>query len=628
MENQCQHPAPEGQILHDKNQHDDLAQKCDDTIAETNELRRRTTNDNLSSGQSAFPPGPKVYIEAPGGDKRVINDADFRKFSGFFGRRLGPSSETGESDGRSSITSIYDLGFDAAPEPPPDGFTTLGLHQIAEADIEDSIFRMIEDNLQMSKMDSQQYLPLDKLDAIFSSQTVELLMKANASKLTGEPQQRHRQIMRPGDRSFRRILATLVMVQQVPYIENFIDAGIGDAEVPIRRSEGGLVPGFTTRNGTQVIGFLQSWSRSSAELFFLYQRMFFVPFFDIRENQLCSYEFGAEIRLPWQQYEAKTSGGHGLIHKVQIHPKHLRFRSPSANIQSLMEHNSIEGDETVQPPLSFALKEIFTLDREAHRQELHALEKSFGQKQSERHLIKLLLTFQHGERCYLLFEWADGNLEEFWESHKVNAMSDSWALKQCLGIATALKRIHGTATWQEEERKKLALETGSKPQREWGRHGDIKPRNILWFKTHGDEYHHLVISDLGLTQFHSELTKSAVPASRIGGFTEAYRPPEMDLGPNISQSYDIWSLGCVLLEFCLWYVLDAEAIRRFEDGRLEEDQSDILGLKEGKFFNIAGDPGERRAYLKPVVEEVSLVLSQKAFSGSQTRHKTLLERLT
>lgn len=617
MENQCQHPAPEEQVPHDENQHDDLAQRCDDTIAETNELRRRTTNDNLSSGQSAYPPGPEVFIEAPEGDKRVINDGDFRKFSGFVARRLGPSSETGESDGRSSITSIYDLGFDAAPEPSPDGFTTLGLHQVAEADIEGSILKLIEDNLQMSKMDNQQYLPLDKFEAIFSSQAVELLMKANASKLAGEPRQRHRQIMGPGDRSFRRILATLVMVQQVPYVENFIDAGIGDADIPVRRSDEGVVQGFTTRHDKNVIRFLQSWSRSSAELFFLYQRMFFVPFFDIRENQLCSYEFGSEIRLPWQHYGEKTSGGHGLVHKVQIHPEHLRFRSPSANVSSFGEHRSADGHETAdQEPLNFALKEIFTLDREAHRQELHALEMSFGQKQSERHLIKLLLTFQHGERCYLLFEWADGNLEEFWESHKVDAMSDSWALKQCLGVATALKRIHGTATWQEEERKRLALETGGKPQRDWGRHGDIKPRNILWFKSHGDEHHHLVISDLGLTQFHSELTKSAVPVSRIGGFTQAYRPPEMDLGRGISQSYDIWSLGCVLLEFCLWYCLDANAINIFLDRRAVEDESDTQGLEEDKFFNVVEKSGKRRAYLKPVVGKVSLILSSKPFPRS------------
>ncbi|RYP78240.1 hypothetical protein DL771_000717 [Monosporascus sp. 5C6A] len=382
-------------------------------------------------------------------------------------------------------------------------------------------------------------------------------------------------------------------MSKVSYINDFIREGIGDYDLPIARSRDDNKE-FKTRRGAKNSTLFRGWRhRNDIELFYIYQKKIFVPFFDIQEDKLCSYMFEGNVTLPWKGYKQKTSGGNGLVHKVQIHSKHHNFKTP------------------IHPekPLYFALKEISALDRDAYRRELWALEKSALRTQKKKHLIKLLLTFQHGDVCYLLFEWADGNLAEFWEQPDITpAPSDTWAVKQCLGISSAIKRIHGLTTWQKERRSSLGSE--SEDEREWGRHGDIKPNNILWFSVYGNDphhilRHHLVVSDLGLTRYHSRHTRSAVYWFDIDGCTWAYRPPEMDMEHKISQKYDIWSLGCVFLEFCIWYVEGGEAVQIFGLERTSQDKSEIENVEEDKYFNVTTDhQGRRTANLKPIVKEI------------------------
>ena len=259
----------------------------------------------------------------------------------------------------------------------------------------------------------------------------------------------------------------------------------------------------------------------------------------------------------------------------------------------------------VQPV--FALKAIEAGDQKAYREELSALEKTCAQVQKEKHLIKLLLTFRHGEKFYLLFEWADGNLEEFWRTRSFRpptVLRERWATEQCLGLARAVSRIHGLTTWQKRERSSSA---GSlfEAERDWGRHGDIKHENILWFQEYGNDHNLLVISDLGLTRYHSQLSKSFVPRSHIDGCSWAYRPPELDLDERISQKYDIWSLGCVFLEFCVWYLQGYDEVVEFSFQRIDEDVITYEGLKIEKFFNIEKSrDGQRNPCVKRVVKEV------------------------
>lgn len=158
----------------------------------------------------------------------------------------------------------------------------------------------------------------------------------------------------------------------------------------------------------------------------------------------------------------------------------------------------------------------------------------------------------------------------------------------------------------------------------YGRHGDIKPKNILWFSRYGERKDHMVISDLGLTRYHSKFTRSKVTPSNVDGFTEAYRPPEMDIpGRQICRKFDIWSLGCVFLEFCVWYLEGADGIDKFEYARQDEDISSIQNFREPKFFNIMekddeGNTIPPRAEVKHSVTKVGPILLVRSLTQKKT----------
>jgi serine/threonine protein kinase len=171
------------------------------------------------------------------------------------------------------------------------------------------------------------------------------------------------------------------------------------------------------------------------------------------------------------------------------------------------------------------------------------------------HLIKLLVTFSWREQFYLLFPWADGNLLDFWQMFPQPSSPERdrnmavWFSEQCLGIVQGLEMIHMADSPSTEDLTKVS------GHQLHGRHGDLKPENILWFKpyqdTHRNHFGVLKISDFGLTRFHRTRSKSHFESVAV---SRTYRPPEYDIVKMVSQSYDIWTLGCVLLEFVTWYL--------------------------------------------------------------------------
>jgi len=211
------------------------------------------------------------------------------------------------------------------------------------------------------------------------------------------------------------------------------------------------------------------------------------------------------------------------------------------------------------------------------------------------HFVKLLATYKFKEHYYFIFPWADGTLRSLW--HRVREprlIPDQeknflWVVKQCKDIANALHAIH---EYEEDGIK------------QYGRHGDIKPQNILWFngEESGDPVTTsngvLAIADFGLTRFHKEDSRSNVDPASIAG-SPTYRPPECDLRLPVSRAYDIWSLGCVYLEFITWLIHGWQGVENFERAR----SVDIGGTRDFKFFTILGyTPRNRRAaVLRPSV---------------------------
>ncbi|KAI1146038.1 kinase-like domain-containing protein [Nemania diffusa] len=513
----------------------------------------------------------KISIEDSNGGIRPENQDDYRARSFIASRLEG-------SEGTSSVINVKDLGFSAA-------------HQLFYGLSERE---SLEDAMEAAEIRGLLGLEAKSSATIKESIREEIKLRLESAseegEICGENANLHTAFASCVTR--RRILGILLYMKKLEYFEKFVRENITDDDLPLEPTRSAYEPSTLTRASKENTTLFEDWEDNDVVLFYSHQSLFFVPFFDIRDNRLCSYTLGQNMRLPWRKYELKSSSGNGVVYQVEIHPSHHNFKPV----------------RLFNKPHYFALKEIDTHDEDIYHQELVALEKTCAQIQKDSHLIKLLLTFQHGRKYYFLFEWADGNLGEYWHEHPYGPERTiekmRWAATQCLGLATAVKRIHGLATWQKERRNQPQMLgiSGREDENEWGRHGDIKPNNILWFASDGDRF---VLSDLGLTRFHSSVTRSLVPHTSIAGYSWSYRAPEMDNPQqNICQKYDIWSLGCVFLEFCSWWLLGLKGVEEFWNVRVKGSQISVVD--EDNYFTMTQSRKHFEAIVKPSVTEVRL----------------------
>lgn len=181
-----------------------------------------------------------------------------------------------------------------------------------------------------------------------------------------------------------------------------------------------------------------------------------------------------------------------------------------------------------------------------------------------KHLIKPIAAYEHrGDRC-LIFPWADkGNLYQYWSQNDGNG-DVMWITHQLSGLFYALRELHQSNC----------------------RHGDLKPENILLYVDEGNNTI-LQIADLGLTTFHEQEASTRI--RRLANLhtvtppgTSRYEPPETDQDRNKDQNkrnkdrirnleahearsraYDIWSMGCVVLELLIWLSDGFETVDKF-----------------------------------------------------------------
>jgi serine/threonine protein kinase len=174
-----------------------------------------------------------------------------------------------------------------------------------------------------------------------------------------------------------------------------------------------------------------------------------------------------------------------------------------------------------------AVKQLYSSDEKEFLKEQSILQ-SLGSK-NHPHLIKLLATYKKEKKYHLMFPYADANLRTYWEDRPWPEFDEEtvlWSLEQMTGIANALMVIHnfkvthpltvsGTGIGEQGQVRMpndvvLSVERG---EPRWGRHGDIKPENILWFKNPLDapcKLGVLQISYFGLGRFHGRDSRSRV----------------------------------------------------------------------------------------------------------------------
>jgi serine/threonine protein kinase len=230
--------------------------------------------------------------------------------------------------------------------------------------------------------------------------------------------------------------------------------------------------------------------------------------------------------------------------------------------------------------------------------------------QNHPHLIQLLASYHKDNYYHLIFPCADSNLKTYWAQNKTPDFDKEtvlWSIRQMSGIASALDYIHSFKTEIDldveggiriQDGVKLSVKKG---EEKYGRHGDIKPENILWF----NEGNVLKITDFGLGRFHGRDSRSGIDPRKVAS-SLTYEPPECKIGRPVSRAYDIWSLACLFLEFVTWLLEGDDQIEEFANVR-GEDVREVRVEERGEinddnfFTTFIDDDREKNAIVRYAV---------------------------
>lgn len=227
-------------------------------------------------------------------------------------------------------------------------------------------------------------------------------------------------------------------------------------------------------------------------------------------------------------------------------------------------------------------------------------------------------TIDNKDAFYMILPLAEGDLEDFWERNdphdeKQEGQWAEWVAKQCHGLASAICKLHNLHDSQT-----------SPQDPNYGFHASIHPSNLLWFKEwRGFDVNHrepgvLQIAGFGSSSVHHTDTRSTID---IEMEMRTYAPPESEISDELHvgfQSYDIWGLGCLFLEFLGWLVKGNSNAHReaFAEARQRNSTTGRPKFVMDTFYRLVRSNVSGREYyteVNPAVEEVS---GQQAYLGT------------
>ncbi|OHE92907.1 protein kinase domain-containing protein [Colletotrichum orchidophilum] len=312
-----------------------------------------------------------------------------------------------------------------------------------------------------------------------------------------------------------------------------------------------------------------------------YQWRFFVPVFSPHDK---AHVFDPRCQMPYLEELGSNQTNFSVVRHFVIHRTHLNFKLDD-QIGTL-----VDGERNPH----IAVKELLSaqgLSREkfAKVAENEATILKRLRDQDHPHFIRAIATYTQGNRYYFVFPWArGGNLRDFWANQPTLHVASTniniedwssyfeWFFEQLLGLSGAIESLHHP----------------EKDPRESCRHGDLKPENILCFSNTDVGTKkipigvRLVVADAGHAKVHELATEFRGEPTGTPQGTIMYSPPEAELQLQDARSrrYDIWSLGCLYLEFLVWILygnLTLESFRRdIGPGQPYYRKEPEVGLKE------------------------------------------------
>ncbi|KAH6843201.1 hypothetical protein B0I37DRAFT_330891 [Chaetomium sp. MPI-CAGE-AT-0009] len=319
-------------------------------------------------------------------------------------------------------------------------------------------------------------------------------------------------------------------------------------------------------------------------------------------------ELAPETRLPFLNSDPPIySGTFSTVCEKVLHNDHLTLSKRHKEIGFIVPRKKTDQGEE-HPWL--ALKELKHATEEICRTTgTNMSEADILKTMNEvghRHLLQTIAHYTLNGKEYFLFPWAErGSLRKYWQTTTPNPTPEYviWLVGQMAGLADAVSKLHGRKC----------------------RHGDLKPDNILCFGRQGDATENtmmppdrLVIGDLGLAKIHDFITalrKNVATDTKAG--TMMYSPPEYVQGGAApwSRLFDIWSLGCVYLEFVVWLLRGHHGLQKLSQLVAPNDS------ERNTFYTIIGGDGATEPQIavhSTVKQYIDDLLSDQRCGGEST----------
>lgn len=440
-------------------------------------------------------------------------------------------------------------------------------------------------------------------------------------------------------RHARHVFAILVLIEEPGLLSSLVRDHVCDDDLPLECIQIDGLDFQLARNSQphRPIECFKQWTVAQRRAFDDLQWQIKAPVLKNWPLRLPVRELPNRTVLPLKVY-IREYEGNSEVARVRIHPEHHKFsggtevrsKYTSRYAAAFLQFVDVQQGPSETRSSWYALKTLKAEDEVAFKLEVKALMKI----KANPHLVKAAAAFKYQNKYHLLFAWADGgNLLKFWKKQPPDLSHKSvcWLAQQCHGLAHGLNGIHNaeisvadidaiqntaltrSPTFSPSPQSPTSQIVGNDKQVH-GRHGDIKPQNILWFKQDQNEYGLgvLKITDFGVTAFHSAQTTRVFAHEIL--VTRTYSAPERDiLDAQVSRPFDIWSLGCLYLEFITWILLGNKFIEDFAARRMK-DKGTRQKFREDNFYTINGKSqilvGTREyATVKPSVTHVSRPIS-------------------
>ncbi|KAJ4290397.1 hypothetical protein N0V90_010613 [Kalmusia sp. IMI 367209] len=422
--------------------------------------------------------------------------------------------------------------------------------------------------------DPPYYLPHKSIEEVITDEAVDKELRRSAEELARPgrgifPEHLRRQICQWITEKANKVFAITVecdldISRLIIAMRSFYQNGFDNSRLPISDPKSvAMKDQFDER----------IWSQAGLINFYIHQWKYLVPVFT---PQRYDYDLHSKTIFPFTLQSNKSRiGGFSSVYKVSLHADHQEhYLMPSVAIKEIKMGAGKDPIKT----------------NAAWEQEAKAL-KDINDLVDHDHILKCIAAIRRGNNRYFMFPWADGDsLRDFWNTKPTQVPSKSVILHSILqlrGIADALDRLHnfseqlGDIVEDEmvEERDdemrpdipKIVNEDTDEVLHEERveqgniRHGDLKPENILVFSDPQNKTQVFKIADMGLAKKHIARTeKREHPTSTMYG-TMRYEAPETMTSKHGKRSrlYDIWSMGCITLEFIIWMLYGNNALLDF-----------------------------------------------------------------